>query len=148
LGTKGFPNGNVYDSNTSDPSFGPFIDISKTTISSPNTLKNFSWNGSGGNPSAPVVVDAFNWPVLYFEPNASGSYVESDNTHFLTPSRDPIADSGKFAAYIQDYRVANLTGGTYKPYNSDSYILISAGPDKKYGTADDVDNFDPSAQLP
>ncbi len=27
------------------------------------------------------------------------------------------------------------------PYNHDSYLLISAGPDKRYGTRDDVANF-------
>ena len=28
-----------------------------------------------------------------------------------------------------------------RPYNPDTYILISAGPDGYYGTADDIHNF-------
>jgi prepilin-type N-terminal cleavage/methylation domain-containing protein len=32
-------------------------------------------------------------------------------------------------------------GTPLRPYNPDTYILISAGPDGFYGTADDIDNF-------
>jgi type II secretory pathway pseudopilin PulG len=38
---------------------------------------------------------------------------------------------------IRDPRIANPV----RPYNPDTYILISAGPDGYYGTADDIHNY-------
>ncbi|HOW19454.1 MAG TPA: type II secretion system protein [Phycisphaerae bacterium] len=49
-------------------------------------------------------------------------------------------NKGTFAYYIADSKI------TVKPtaQRPDSYLLISAGPDGKYGTADDVTNFKPN----
>jgi prepilin-type N-terminal cleavage/methylation domain-containing protein len=47
------------------------------------------------------------------------------------------ADATAFYSYIQNPKI----GTTRWPYNQDSYILISAGPDGIYGTADDICNF-------
>ena len=33
-------------------------------------------------------------------------------------------------------------GATEGPYNKDTFLLISAGPDMRYGSADDVANFE------
>ena len=50
----------------------------------------------------------------------------------LDPSLNP------FAAYIRNKAIeAKVT-----PYETDGYLLISAGPDGVYGTADDIDNFE------
>jgi hypothetical protein len=38
---------------------------------------------------------------------------------------------------IRDPKIPNIV----RPYNPDSYILISAGPDGYYGTADDIHNY-------
>ncbi len=47
-----------------------------------------------------------------------------------------------FPYYILNKNVFESTNGmTVVPYNRDSYILISAGQDGRYGTADDVTNF-------
>ena len=39
-----------------------------------------------------------------------------------------------------------LQNGVYRPYRADSYILLSAGKDGVYGTADDIFNFEKSSQ--
>ncbi len=44
-----------------------------------------------------------------------------------------------FYEYIADPKAS--TSGTAWPYRPDSYILISAGADGEYGTADDITNF-------
>ncbi|MEN6307379.1 MAG: prepilin-type N-terminal cleavage/methylation domain-containing protein [Anaerohalosphaeraceae bacterium] len=36
--------------------------------------------------------------------------------------------------------------GIYRPYRADSYILVSAGKDELYGTADDIFNFEKGGQ--
>lgn len=46
-----------------------------------------------------------------------------------------------FSNYIKDPKVFEATGGRMWPYNADSYILISAGADGRYGTGDDITNF-------
>ncbi|MHC4705757.1 MAG: type II secretion system protein [Planctomycetota bacterium] len=87
-------------------------------------------------------------PVLYYRANrakiGTDIYAFADN--------QPIAGLGKpwqggaphawfdpasFAGLIQNESV----DVTYRPNNADSYILISAGHDGEYGTADDLFNF-------
>ncbi len=48
------------------------------------------------------------------------------------------AEGIRFYRNIQNERVSTIT----RPYRADSYILISAGWDGEYGTADDICNFD------
>ncbi len=45
-----------------------------------------------------------------------------------------------FEKIVVNEQVVN-TSGIYRPYRANSYILISAGKDGNYGTADDVMNF-------
>jgi hypothetical protein len=52
--------------------------------------------------------------------------------------RHPLADPKRFYLNTQDTRV----GGTSRPHRANSYILISAGRDGLYGTADDICNFE------
>ena len=51
--------------------------------------------------------------------------------------RHILEDFGFFYEYIRDPKVTARPW----PYRPDSYILISAGPDGEYGTADDICNF-------
>jgi type II secretory pathway pseudopilin PulG len=54
------------------------------------------------------------------------------------PGQQPLAETGaweNFYNYIQDPTVP------YWPYRPDSYLLITAGYDGIYGTADDITNF-------
>lgn len=64
-----------------------------------------------------------------FAPNAThplgrNTPIDNEQTHFYDPTTDP-----------------DLTGSLPRPYRSD-YLLLSAGKDGLYGTADDVWNFE------
>ena len=86
-------------------------------------------------------------PILYYratpgEPLTSGNvanfYTEADNESFITSytsGADPYPNTGGFDTYITNPQISNV------PYKADSFILISAGKDKIYGTEDDVKNF-------
>lgn len=47
-----------------------------------------------------------------------------------------------FIEAIYNPNASNLDKGLIRPYRPDSYLLISAGPDGLYGTADDIANYD------
>jgi prepilin-type N-terminal cleavage/methylation domain-containing protein len=57
------------------------------------------------------------------------------------PARNSVVgtpgDAAAFYSYIQNPKI----GATRWPYNPDSFILISAGPDGIYGNSDDITNF-------
>ncbi len=156
----------------------------------------------------PVIVDAFDQPILYYAANAHGKptnmlgavrdgqnnytggdqqtgvpyYFHQDNEGFTGLNSSPtvtlklgwdfggrerghaIAFSGSdltpevlidpvnrdsFARYIVDRKLyVSLTGTTntnvpMRPCNAESFLLISAGPDGRYGTTDDVSNLPP-----
>jgi type II secretory pathway pseudopilin PulG len=55
--------------------------------------------------------------------------------HVLDPGM-----TGQPTRFYQNTQSDKITA--VRPYRADSYILISAGPDGEYGTADDICNFD------
>ena len=61
---------------------------------------------------------------------------------------DPI-NRETFARYIVDRKIyssireASGAGFPLRPVNADTFLLISAGPDGRYGTSDDVSNLPP-----
>ena len=94
-------------------------------------------------------------PILYFQANAASKiydggtdasiYRHTDNQVLLglpvladpTKTQHRLYDRDYFYdVYIRDPKV-----GIPWPYRPDSYILISAGYDGEYGTADDITNF-------
>jgi len=78
---------------------------------------------------------ADNWNLLNLDVNlgfSSGYYPEEH------PLSDGIDDFLDFENMILNPYVTAIN----RPYRADSYILISAGEDGVYGTADDVTNFD------
>jgi prepilin-type N-terminal cleavage/methylation domain-containing protein len=93
---------------------------------------------------------------------ANDIYYIYDNTNLLalnspedTTVKHPLWDVGDATDYkdfedmILNKQVQNATqavGGVKRPYRADSYILISAGKDGLYGTADDLFNFEKSAE--
>ena len=153
----------------------------------------------------PVIVDAFDQPILYYAANTHGRtsnmvedehrpnndytggtqqegppfYFHQDNWGFTgkgtdeseqgwdfsnTGAKHAIAFSGAkfgpneliddanrdtFARYVIDRKIyASLpatrsTDAPLRPVNADSYLLISAGVDGRYGTQDDVSNLPP-----
>lgn len=94
------------------------------------TEENIGWNFNGAHPIAISGADL----------NAA-EVVLSDNR-------------GTFARYILDRKIyTNLVdnpnpnpNAPLRPVKPDSYLLISAGPDGKYGTSDDVSNLPPQPQ--
>lgn len=104
-------------------------------------------------------------PVLYYKANTSNT-IHDPNGPFPTAGDDedyiynyldndelvklglpwdttgmdthPLVDRAKFYEITRDDRIDIDTG---RPYRPDSYILISAGFDGKYGTDDDIFNF-------
>ena len=91
-------------------------------------------------------------PILYYKADVSGRqltqiYDARDNDSLVLlkenvdnrvqPLADPASNYQYFYEYIRDPKVTARP----RPYRSDSYILISAGPDGLYGTSDDVTNF-------
>ena len=105
-------------------------------------------------------------PILYFKANESGTmfdpqnppsndndavtnnwvYNYYDNEVFFNlgtikdpnvPNQHPFADPQKFYEAIWNPQVTT----TDRPYNSKTYILLSAGYDMKFGTSDDIWNF-------
>ncbi len=103
-------------------------------------------------------------PILYYRANRSAQglmrpdpdiYDYRDNLILVTLGR--ITDGQKplpnqtlegrqnFCEKITDWKLPTVNRAdstTWYPHRPDSYILISAGPDGLYGTADDITNFD------
>ena len=130
---------------------GRLHDGSKHAANRPGDLTTFNvgMNGEWHN----VISDRYDRgqkkgakPVLYFpaRPGAEGrsQYVELDNKPFTTGPvavswRNPIDGSNpSFVEYI-----TNRILGSNVPYNSGQFLLIAAGPDRKYGTIDDITNW-------
>jgi len=166
LGTAGFLNDDLdalYNDLTTSPTlYGPFMDISKATIEKPAVLEGIPVS------DAPVFMDNFGGAVLYFKANIGKGpekiYNRGDNGEFLQedPSgqkehplylpgdwcdydqnQDLFTKEGEhFLGYIEDLRVAKMSGGNrHAPHKPDSFLLITAGRDGLYGTADDIANF-------
>ena len=93
-------------------------------------------------------------PILYYRANTSGKIIRevyrvSDNDALAIAKQQADADGREhplsrpdnqyefFYNYIRDPKIIARTW----PYRPDSYILISAGADGLYGTADDICNF-------
>jgi hypothetical protein len=55
-----------------------------------------------------------------------------------TKGTPPEPEGRRFYWNIRNEKVSTIS----RPYRADSYILISAGWDGEYGTADDICNFD------
>jgi len=115
-----------------------------------------------GNPYTPVILDNFSVkkarPILYYKANTGGNLIHDiykyyDNAYITNPfgMNDvvPYTDTAKnFYNYIWDTETGIDTGAgklrspSARPYNRDSFLLISAGPDGEYGTQDDICNFE------
>jgi type II secretory pathway pseudopilin PulG len=64
----------------------------------------------------------------------------------LTDLRGNPTTPYNFYNRIWDAKVTSVPAGPFRPYRSDSYILLSAGFDGEYGTADDIFNFEPTSR--
>jgi prepilin-type N-terminal cleavage/methylation domain-containing protein len=94
-------------------------------------------------------------PILYYEANPSGDglrtqqrqmpssiYRYTDNYDLANLGRESSNPwtAGDFVNFVTDPKVQRA-GAWPWPHRPDSYILISAGIDGLYGTADDITNF-------
>jgi prepilin-type N-terminal cleavage/methylation domain-containing protein len=61
--------------------------------------------------------------------------------HFYDPDTDYPDSTGAERFYRMITQRADTNTNYYKPWNADKYILISAGWDGKYGTKDDLTNY-------
>jgi len=157
-GTRGLrPGDDLYDIYVTNkdnyPLRGPFVETSALTIVKPTDDKCEIHAALGGiSNDGPVILDNFDMPILYYKAT-NNDYDADDNSPFaaaakLTGSGDYELDvDGNYGepgnglrGFITDPRLAAL-GGSAGPYRRDSFILISAGIDRKYGTSDDVLNF-------
>ena len=105
-------------------------------------------------------LDAFNQPILYYRANRGqttmvsmgagvGIYAQTDNAMITglggqagidlgAGNVHPLRDISTFAYVLRDPDVTTVE----RPHRKDSYILLSAGADALYGTADDIANFE------
>jgi type II secretory pathway pseudopilin PulG len=146
-----------YDNSTGDPLQGPFIDPSKLEVVKLSDSVNCEFlarPGVTGPPvgwydDAPVIVDAFGMPILYYRPNTGDN---SGNIYTMLPRADnalitnvaavsEITDNTSFSNYFSDTRATGF-GASERPKNFDSFILLSAGADRTYGPlgGDDISN--------
>ena len=136
--------------------YGPFVTTGGLRIGVPE--RGFYTNSSGnsliGDDPFWTILDPWGNVILYYRANPTALPVDvfnySDNAPFTTRVSmendyiDTIHDVDNFRRYTHDYRVPGdpIDPAVYAPQNRDSFLLISAGPDGRYGTADDVTNFE------
>lgn len=167
LGTPGFPDADnerlvdMYRDRNRYPRYGPFIDPTNLDIAHPqdedcalSVLGRWAALSPPIYNVPPVILDAFGMPILYYRPDQNAP---TTNIWDVLPRRDNLGftnledgfsaireDDGDVAYenFFMDRRTGEFsTGGEVRPYNYDTFVLLSAGPDRRYGTADDVANF-------
>jgi len=161
-GTRGFePRGgddlhDVYHSSKDNyPLRGPFVEPGKLTIVKPTDDQCEIASALASGPiydASPVILDNFNMPILYYKAT-NNAFQPGHNQPIAEVAQAPV-DQGAdywlseegdyggrgFRGFITDPRLDAL-GGAAGPHRRDSFILISAGIDRKYGSSDDVLNF-------
>ena len=157
LNANGPPSGlyQISSGNPAHPRSGPFLDPGKADIESYDLVS---------RTARKVIKDAFGMPVLYYRANPRANdprdiYDPNDNDEFIeghplgNPAQNVLLDNGynlgsdgqEFHRYTWNSKID--TTNIYRPHNTDSFLLISPGNDKKYGTEDDVTNFTQNSEL-
>ncbi len=156
LGTPGFQTplhagpGGFYEVNATGPLHqrsGPFFTPSQTAV---DTIEITT---SGNEHAAKVLIDPFHFPVLYYKADTSKTrsdpnaiYIRDHNLGFIegdplevdkSSSDGALSFDDAFQRYVWNPRIEAV----YRPHNSESFLLICAGPDGIYGTRDDITNF-------
>jgi type II secretory pathway pseudopilin PulG len=111
---------------------------------------------SGVKTGMPILYYRANTANNFHDPNLASTPVDSKgniynywDNHALvslgkpwesggTPSPHALADPKRFYQNTESHRITTAK----QPYRSDTYILLSAGWDGEYGTADDIFNFE------
>lgn len=80
--------------------------------------------------------------IYYFRDNLKMMYLDVPESGEIHPLSDTVDDMGDFERMVLNTQITKITGNfVKKPYNEDTFILLSAGKDQLYGTADDIVNF-------
>jgi len=141
--------------NNEDLARGPFVDPSKLEIVRPDDEKCALWGDEDGPPpvvytESPVILDSFGMPVLYYLPDRNPGLTEIRDMLCLEHNM-PFTGKGSyvdnsrlwhedyFNEWFKDTRTAAF--GAVRPHNYDTFVLLSGGADKIYGTMDDPANF-------
>ncbi len=126
----------LYDSSAASPSrrYGPYVDVTELDI------KPLDSTAGGVSNKLPVFVDVYNMPILYFR--GADYFNTGSNTHDVSHNeelldvrgRSKLTDQAEFNPLIQDTRQTDMFGATNAGvYKSDSFLLLSSGPDLGYG---------------
>ena len=159
LGIPGFGDGDLNElylkKNDGTPTYPRrlFADPGKLTIKRPDECKiaNKLDYGDADNRvrrTIPVILDHFELPILFYSRNPAPTenemelnFVRGDNEPF-TDATDSFENDSDFNEFTFDPRTEQFGGAANaRQHNYDTFLLLSAGPDLKYGTADDVANF-------
>lgn len=108
----------------------PFrIDAARQTVFNPNAAQYSQW----------VYNFDDNLPILQL-PWLADKNIAGASKHYQDP--DGGNKNAAQVFYEQITQTADPTRNFYKPYNNDTFLLISAGWDGIFGTRDDIVNFD------
>ncbi len=164
------------DTDPAYPRFGPYLDMKNLDVVTLNDEKCvISDSDAVITPQAlfgdraPVILDSFGMPMLYYKPNMNSSLTEIwemvpiDDNRGITDLKnsddefvasrpnfgfddDEAGDNDDANTAIGNFFINKTaqdfsTGGVDRPHNYDTFILLSAGPDMIYGTRDDIANF-------
>ncbi len=89
-------------------------------------------------PDASIYSSNDNYDLLYL------GKIKNGDRHRLFTTNGTSGTMGRYF-YNEDYKIVDpkkTTNNMTYPYNPDTFILISAGPDGEYGTVDDILNID------
>ena len=159
---------NRYADDSGYPRFGPYVDVTGLEIEDPteDDSKCEMRHVLGAEAEhAPVFLDPFGMPILYYKADTSGDTIEEiyqlhqNQPYIAAPELEEYSafagmedDDELWTDFVEDDREF----AEDHPYRADSFILLSAGPDKWFGPkpgqdenlgtdddepADDVANF-------
>jgi prepilin-type N-terminal cleavage/methylation domain-containing protein len=148
----------MYTPTSKYPRRGPFVETSNLRVVKPDDEQcRLPWNdlsAAGVHAGAPVILDAFGLPVLYYKVKGAADFedLRYDNAPFTElDGYSKMKGQIDFERFMTDTRAAQFaTGGGDRPYMHDSFILLSAGANNSYGpdtsdvegATDDIANFD------
>jgi len=132
---------------------GPYIEPSTDAIAK---VESYATDGTTAEAHVSTVfIDAFKGPVLYYKADKTAVplsiYNRNDNAGFTrlgaghplggADGSYPCGELPPVPQRFQKYVWNSKNAATYRPHMADTYILISAGSDSKFGTEDDITNF-------
>ncbi len=154
ISTTSFPTGAASLNPANPKKYQTYIDVSPQETTALTTPRYFPTNAKGFGGSAdtniPEIMDKYSqpMPILYLRAmRGNGGVIDSTNnlqynfSHLAPYGFTSIDAAYAPAAADRPYAYFGNPTITGTPLKKDEFMLISAGPDGKYGTNDDVVNF-------